>query len=69
MTHAVVCRNNTMLQVSDARIILSLDPSAPGADEMDIPERCCIVKLANSVTYDRCAIIFLLRMIAPEWPD
>jgi hypothetical protein len=41
------------LKVSDTRIVLAVDPSAPGADDIDLPERCCLVKLANSVTYDR----------------
>lgn len=37
--------------MTDTRIVIAIDPSD---DEVDLPERCRIVKLANSVTYDRC---------------
>ena len=44
----------TARKVSDARIILAVDASDSGVDEdLDLPERSRIVKLANSVTYDR----------------
>ena len=40
--------------MSDDRIVLAVDPSDSSAnDDLDLPERCRIVKLANSVTYDR----------------
>lgn len=40
-------------KVSDARLVLAIDaPDSPNED-LDLPERSRIVKLANSVTYDR----------------
>ena len=38
--------------MTDTRITIALDPAD---DDADLPERCRVVKLANSVTYDRCA--------------
>jgi hypothetical protein len=44
----------TACKVTDARIILAVDAPDSGTDEdLDLPERSRIVKLANSVTYDR----------------
>ncbi|TFK29436.1 P-loop containing nucleoside triphosphate hydrolase protein [Coprinopsis marcescibilis] len=40
-------------KVSDTRIVISIDPSDAGSDALDLPERCRVVKLANSITYDR----------------
>ena len=41
-------------KVSDTRIVLAVDPSDSSTNEdPELPERCRIVKLANSVTYDR----------------
>lgn len=40
-----------------------MDPSRPGAEEINLPERIRILKLANSVTYDRFAIpIFIMNL-------
>jgi hypothetical protein len=47
-------RSLTVPKVSDARIVLAVDTSDSSTDEdIDLPERSRIVKLANSVTYDR----------------
>jgi DNA polymerase alpha-associated DNA helicase A len=40
-------------QVSDTRIVIAVDPPDVGSEELDLPERCRVIKLANSVTYDR----------------
>ncbi|EIM87529.1 P-loop containing nucleoside triphosphate hydrolase protein [Stereum hirsutum FP-91666 SS1] len=40
-------------KVSDTRIAIAVDASDSSSDDLDLPERCRIVKLANSVTYDR----------------
>ena len=41
-------------KVTDAKIVLAVDPPDPSTNEdLDLPERSRIVKLANSVTYDR----------------
>ncbi|KAF9011905.1 P-loop containing nucleoside triphosphate hydrolase protein [Cyathus striatus] len=40
-------------KVSDTRIVVAVDPSDSGSDDLDLPERCRVLKLANSVTYDR----------------
>lgn len=49
------------IQVSDSRIVIAIDST----DDLDLPERCRIVKLVNSVTYDRfAALIYLLEPVA-----
>ncbi|PCH37521.1 hypothetical protein WOLCODRAFT_92409 [Wolfiporia cocos MD-104 SS10] len=40
-------------KVSDVRIVIAIDAKEASSDELDLPERCRLVKLANSVTYDR----------------
>lgn len=44
---------NRNRQVSDTRIVIAVDSSESSTEGLDLPERCRIVKLANSVTYDR----------------
>lgn len=34
-----------------------MDASESNSDDLDLPERCRVLKLANSVTYDRLVII------------
>ncbi|KAF8506254.1 AAA domain-containing protein [Gautieria morchelliformis] len=54
-------------QVSDVRIVLAVDSSS-GNEELDVPERCTIVKLANTVTHDRQVVSFfqLQRLLLPN---
>lgn len=40
-------------QVSDTRIVIAVDSSEPSSEDLDLPERCRVLKLANSITYDR----------------
>ncbi|KAF8062300.1 P-loop containing nucleoside triphosphate hydrolase protein [Lyophyllum atratum] len=40
-------------KVSDTRIVIAVDSSDTASEDLDLPERCRVVKLANSVTYDR----------------
>lgn len=40
-------------KVTDTRIVIALDPPDSGDVDVEFPERCRVVKLANSVTYDR----------------
>ncbi|XP_006455227.1 hypothetical protein AGABI2DRAFT_145440 [Agaricus bisporus var. bisporus H97] len=40
-------------KVSDTRIVIAIDPAEGSSDDLNLPERCRVVKLANSVTYDR----------------
>lgn len=40
-------------KVSDTRIIVAVDSSDSSSEDADLPDRCRVVKLANSVTYDR----------------
>ena len=47
------------IKVSDTRLVIAVDPSDAGPDNLDLPERCRVVKLANSVTYDRYISLFL----------
>ena len=46
----------TMSQVSDVRIVIAVNSSESGNEDLDLPDRCRLVKLANSVTYDRCGL-------------
>ncbi|KAF8504182.1 P-loop containing nucleoside triphosphate hydrolase protein [Hysterangium stoloniferum] len=54
-------------KVSDTRIVLAVSPSAKD-EELDIPERCSLIKLANTVTHDRMrrAMEHLQRLILPD---
>ncbi|KAI6038603.1 AAA domain-containing protein [Pisolithus marmoratus] len=40
-------------KVTDTRIVIALDPPDSGDGDIEFPDRCRVVKLANSVTYDR----------------
>ncbi|KAF5352066.1 hypothetical protein D9758_009403 [Tetrapyrgos nigripes] len=40
-------------KVSETKIVIAVDPSDSSSDDLNLPERCRVVKLANSVTYDR----------------
>ncbi|KAJ7721055.1 AAA domain-containing protein [Mycena metata] len=40
-------------RVTDTRIVIAIDGSDSSSEDLDLPERCRVVKLANSVTYDR----------------
>ncbi|KAJ6588277.1 AAA domain-containing protein [Mycena capillaripes] len=40
-------------RVTDTRIVIAIDGSDSSSDDLDLPERCRVLKLANSVTYDR----------------
>jgi DNA polymerase alpha-associated DNA helicase A len=44
-------------KVSDTRIVIAVDSE----DDLALPERLRLVKLANSVTYDRCVALYLHR--------
>ncbi|CAL1709626.1 unnamed protein product [Somion occarium] len=39
-------------KVTDVRIVIAIDTS-DSSEELDLPDRCRVLKLANSVTYDR----------------
>ena len=51
-------------KVSDSRIVIAVDASESSSDDMDLPERCRVLKLANSVTYDRLVIIPTFRVMS-----
>ncbi|KAI6015013.1 AAA domain-containing protein [Pisolithus orientalis] len=40
-------------KVTDTRIVIALDPPDSGDTDVEFPDRCRVVKLANSITYDR----------------
>ncbi|KAJ7764583.1 AAA domain-containing protein [Mycena maculata] len=40
-------------RATDTRIVIAVDGSDSSSEDLDLPERCRVVKLANSVTYDR----------------
>ncbi|KAJ3512339.1 hypothetical protein NLJ89_g3573 [Agrocybe chaxingu] len=54
-------------QVSDTRIVIAVDASESSSEDLDLPGRCRVVKLANSVTYDRMdkAIDRLEKIVLP----
>ncbi|RDB23722.1 DNA polymerase alpha-associated DNA helicase A [Hypsizygus marmoreus] len=40
-------------KVSETRIVIAIDSSDASSEDLDLPERCRVLKLANSITYDR----------------
>ncbi|KAN0136815.1 P-loop containing nucleoside triphosphate hydrolase protein [Lactarius tabidus] len=40
-------------KVSDTRIVIAVDSSRSDLSDFELPQRCRILKLANSITYDR----------------
>ncbi|KAI0926477.1 hypothetical protein AcV7_005407 [Taiwanofungus camphoratus] len=40
-------------KVSDVRLVIAIESPESGGEDPDLPERCRVLKLANSVTYDR----------------
>ncbi|KAI0647054.1 P-loop containing nucleoside triphosphate hydrolase protein [Trametes meyenii] len=55
-------------KVSDARIIIAIDPPETNGDDLNLPERSRVVKLANSATYDRMdkALDQLEKIVLPN---
>ncbi|KAG8830770.1 hypothetical protein FRC17_004265 [Serendipita sp. 399] len=46
--------DGVVYKVSNARIVIALDGAgSDNSDDLDIPEHCWVVKLANTITYDR----------------
>ncbi|PPQ77946.1 hypothetical protein CVT25_015421 [Psilocybe cyanescens] len=54
-------------KVSDTRIVIAVDSTEASSEDLDLPERCRVLKLANSVTYDRMdkAINQLEKIVLP----
>ncbi|VDB96684.1 unnamed protein product [Peniophora sp. CBMAI 1063] len=57
-------------KMSDTRVVIAVDLS-DSSDDLDLPERCRVVKLANSVTYDRMekALDQLEKTAIPSTPQ
>ncbi|KAF9242318.1 AAA domain-containing protein [Melanogaster broomeanus] len=55
-------------KVTDTRIVIAVDPSDSSDADLDLSERCRVVKLANNVTYDRMdkALDHLERIAVPS---
>ncbi|KAI0336542.1 P-loop containing nucleoside triphosphate hydrolase protein [Cubamyces sp. BRFM 1775] len=55
-------------KVSDTKIVLAADPPETGGEDLNLPDRCRVVKLANSVTYDRMdkALDQLEKVVLPN---
>ncbi|EGO01032.1 hypothetical protein SERLA73DRAFT_105557 [Serpula lacrymans var. lacrymans S7.3] len=49
----VQAAEGVVYKVSDTRIVIAVDSSENSSDMLELPERCRVLKLANSVTYDR----------------
>ncbi|KLO18880.1 P-loop containing nucleoside triphosphate hydrolase protein [Schizopora paradoxa] len=47
-------------KVTDSKVFLSVDPQHLDSKDAELPDRCRLVKLANSVTYDRMDKTMLL---------
>ncbi|KAJ7178081.1 AAA domain-containing protein [Mycena filopes] len=50
---AAQAAEGVVYRVTDTRIVVAIDGSDSSSEDLDLPERCRVVKLANSVTYDR----------------
>ncbi|TFY81728.1 hypothetical protein EWM64_g2284 [Hericium alpestre] len=50
-------------KVTDTRIVIAIEPSESSSDDLDLPERCRVLKLANSVTYDSVEQTPLMRVL------
>ncbi|KAI0362103.1 P-loop containing nucleoside triphosphate hydrolase protein [Trametes cingulata] len=55
-------------KVSDTKIVIAVDPPETSGEDLNIPERSRVVKLANSVTYDRMdkALDQLEKVVLPN---
>jgi DNA polymerase alpha-associated DNA helicase A len=53
-----------MVKVTESRIVIAIDPTRSEPNDLDFPERCRVLKLANSITYDREA--FVLIVLVPN---
>lgn len=51
-------------QVSDVRIVIAVDPSETSSDDVDLPDRCRVIKLANIVTYDRSVLSYFACLVS-----
>ncbi|KAH9962122.1 P-loop containing nucleoside triphosphate hydrolase protein [Russula dissimulans] len=61
-------------RVSDSRITVAIDSSRSDLSNFEFPERCRILKLANSITYDREAFVMesalhQVKMIMTPYPQ
>ncbi|TFK91033.1 P-loop containing nucleoside triphosphate hydrolase protein [Polyporus arcularius HHB13444] len=55
-------------KVTDTRIVIAVDPPDTSGEDLNLPDRCRVVKLANSVTYDRMdkALDQLEKVVLPN---
>ncbi|KAI0748127.1 P-loop containing nucleoside triphosphate hydrolase protein [Daedaleopsis nitida] len=55
-------------KVTDTKVVVAVDPPETTGEDLDLPDRCRVVKLANSVTYDRMdkALNQLERVVLPN---
>ena len=51
----------TLGQISDTRIVISVDPPDTSGEDLNFPDKCRVVKLANSVTYDRLVDVYGMK--------
>ncbi|KAH0831185.1 P-loop containing nucleoside triphosphate hydrolase protein [Lanmaoa asiatica] len=67
-TKSSTAPEGVVYKVTDTRIVIAVDPPESGDADLDLPERCRVVKLANSVTYDRMdkAIDHLEKIAIPS---
>ncbi|KAG9307960.1 p-loop containing nucleoside triphosphate hydrolase protein [Chiua virens] len=52
-TKSSTAPEGVVYKVTDIRVVIAVDPPESGDVDLDLPERCRVLKLANSVTYDR----------------
>ncbi|KAL7283392.1 hypothetical protein ACG7TL_002822 [Trametes sanguinea] len=55
-------------KISDTRIVIAVDPPETSGEDLNLPDRCRVVKLANSVTFDRMdkALDQLEKVVLPN---
>ncbi|RPD66138.1 P-loop containing nucleoside triphosphate hydrolase protein [Lentinus tigrinus ALCF2SS1-7] len=55
-------------KVTDTKIVIAVDPPETSGEDLNLPDRCRVVKLANSVTYDRMdkALDQLEKVVIPS---
>ncbi|KAG8216052.1 DNA helicase [Butyriboletus roseoflavus] len=52
-TKSSAAPEGVVYKVTDTRIVIAVDPPESSDADLDLPDRCRVVKLANSITYDR----------------
>ncbi len=52
--------STAVLKITESRIVIAIDPTRSQLADFEFPERCRVLKLANSITYDREAFVLIV---------